>query len=311
VGGAAPAAPPARSEAEKVLAKLAAGRRIGPETTLDELGLSSLERVELMVALNLDETQVSAAKTVADLAAPPRALAREAAEVPESFPRWARSWWAQTIRVPFVTLVVLPLLRVFAWLKVEGRDNLAGLQGPVIFAPNHQSYMDTPALLAALPWRYRWKLAPTMSKNFFEAHFHPERFPLAKVLRNRLAYYLAALVFQGFALPQQQTGTGEALRYAGELVSNGYSILIFPEGQHTRAGEIGPFRPGVGMMAAKLEVPVVPVRLTGFDRVLNREWKMARPGRVKIRFGKPVRLAGEDYAELAKQVEAAVRQLEG
>lgn len=309
-GGAAPAAAQARSEAEKILAKLAAGRRITPETTLDELGLSSLERVELMVALDLDESQVSAAKTVADLAAPARPPAAEAAESHESFPRWARSWWAQAIRIPFATLVVLPLLRVFAWLKVEGRENLAGLEGPVIFAPNHQSYMDTPALMAALPWRYRWKMAPTMSKNFFEAHFHPEKFSTAKVLRNRLGYYLSALVFQAFALPQHQTGTGEALRYAGELVSDGYSILIFPEGQHTRAGEIGPFRAGVGMMAAKLEVPVVPVRLTGFDRVLNREWKMARPGRVKIRFGKPLHLAGENYADLAKQVEAAVKGLE-
>lgn len=56
-------------------------------------------------------------------------------------------------------------------------------------------------------------------------------------------------------------------------------------------------------------MPVVPVRLVGLDRVLHRTSKMARPGRVEVRFGKPLRLQGEDYAALAKQVEAAVREL--
>jgi hypothetical protein len=45
------------------------------------------------------------------------------------------------------------------------------------------------------------------------------------------------------------------------------------------------------------------------DRVLHPSWRMARPGRVRIAFGKPLRLRGEDYAELAAQVEAAVRAL--
>jgi long-chain acyl-CoA synthetase len=63
------------------------------------------------------------------------------------------------------------------------------------------------------------------------------------------------------------------------------------------------------MMASKLNVPVVPVRLEGLDRILHQSWKMARPGRATIKFGKPLRLAGDDYAALAKQVEDAVRAL--
>jgi long-chain acyl-CoA synthetase len=63
------------------------------------------------------------------------------------------------------------------------------------------------------------------------------------------------------------------------------------------------------MMASKLDVPVVPLRLEGVNRVLATGWKMARPGNVRVIFGAPMRLSGDDYAGLAGQVEAAVRKL--
>jgi len=72
---------------------------------------------------------------------------------------------------------------------------------------------------------------------------------------------------------------------------------------------MGAFRGGIGMIGARLEVPIVPVRIEGADKVLHPTWRMARPGPVRIAFGAPVRLRGEDYAALAAQVEAAVRAL--
>jgi 1-acyl-sn-glycerol-3-phosphate acyltransferase len=63
------------------------------------------------------------------------------------------------------------------------------------------------------------------------------------------------------------------------------------------------------MMASRLDVPVVPVRIDGLDRVLHPTWKMARPGPVRVAFGRPLRLSGDDYAVLALRVEEAVRQL--
>ena len=63
------------------------------------------------------------------------------------------------------------------------------------------------------------------------------------------------------------------------------------------------------MMASRLNVPVVPVRLIGLDKVLHRTWRMARPGRVLVKFGPPLHLEGDDYAALARRVEEAVRSL--
>ncbi len=63
------------------------------------------------------------------------------------------------------------------------------------------------------------------------------------------------------------------------------------------------------MMASRLRVPVVPVHLEGVDRVLHQKWKMAKPGRVRVVFGAPMKLSGDDYAHLASEVEKAVRNL--
>ena len=76
-------------------------------------------------------------------------------------------------------------------------------------------------------------------------------------------------------------------------------MLIFPEGERTESGLIGTFRAGVGLIGARLAVPIVPVRLDGVDRVLHKSWKMARPGRVRVAFGRPLTLDGDDYAALA------------
>jgi long-chain acyl-CoA synthetase len=95
----------------------------------------------------------------------------------------------------------------------------------------------------------------------------------------------------------------------GELASEGFSLLIFPEGKRTDRGEIHPFRAGIGMIGGRLALPVVPVRLVGFERVLHHSWRMARPGHVSVRFGPPLRLEGDDYVALARRVEDAVKAL--
>lgn len=142
-----------------------------------------------------------------------------------------------------------------------------------------------------------------MRKEFFDEHFHGRSFT------NSLNYYLSSLFFNAFPIPQREPGALATLRYIGDLSRDQWCLLIFPEGIMTDAGEIKPFQPGVGMIASKLGIPVVPVRIQGMDHVLHKSWKMARSGRVTITFGSPLHLAGGDYQALARQVEEAVRKL--
>jgi long-chain acyl-CoA synthetase len=300
-----------------LVAKHAGRGAVSPDTTIEELGLSSLERVELMVALEdtfqtrVDEGAFSGAHNLSDL----RAIVERAAAAgtrpaePVDFPSWNRSWPARTIRRASLPTWILPLARVFAWMRVEGLEHLRRIDAPVLFAANHQSHMDVPMILAALPARLRYRTAPAMAKEFFKAHFFPEEYGRRAQFTNSLNYYLAALFFNAFPLPQREAGARQTLRYVGEVLEDGFSVLIFPEGKRTETGEIQAFKPGVGMMASRLGVPVVPVRIEGLDKVLHHTWRMARPGRIRVAFGAPMRLTGDDYEGLTKQVEEAVRQL--
>ena len=316
--GRAPAAAVAASDRlAAIIAKHAGRTDIGPNTTIDELGLSSLERVELMVALEdafetpIDEGAFAGARDLAQLRSVVERSAaadRPPAE-PVDFPSWNRSWLARAVRRVNLPTWILPLARVFAWIRVEGRANLDAVTSPVIFASNHQSHMDTPVILAALPARLRYRVAVAMAKEFFKAHFFPQEFGRRAWATNSLNYYLAALAFNAFPLPQREAGARQTLRYIGEVLEDGFSVLIFPEGRRAETGAIDRFRPGIGMIAARLNVPVVPVRIDGLDRVLHPTWKMAKPGRVRVAFGTPLHLAGEDYEALARRVEDAVRAL--
>jgi long-chain acyl-CoA synthetase len=316
--GAAPNTVDASSDKLTSLVSRYAGRAdLASSTTIDELGLSSLERVEMMVALedafqtHIDESAFSGIRDVGEL----RTLVEQASTgripppEPVEFPTWNRSRPARFVRRVNLPTWILPLARLFAWTRVDGLDHLAAIEGPVIFAANHQSHMDVPVIFAALPPKWRYRVAPAMAKEFFKAHFFPEQYGRSAWFTNSLNYYLAALVFNTFPLPQREAGARQTLRYVGSLIEDGYSVLIFPEGQRTESGEIRAFRPGIGMIASRLGVPVVPVRLRGLDRILHHTWMMARPGRARVSFGRPIQLKGENYEALAKLVEDSVKAL--
>jgi long-chain acyl-CoA synthetase len=317
-GGAVPRLAQAGTDTlSALLAKYAGSTTITPATTLEELGLSSLDRVELMVALEdafhtrIDEGAFSSARDLSQL----RSIVEHAAASdvapaePVEFPTWTRGRIARAFRRINLPLWVMPLTRAFAWLRVEGREHLRDLDGPVMFASNHQSFMDGPVIMAALPARWRYRLAPAMLKEMFAAHFFPAEHGRLAWLTNSLSYYLAVLFFNAFPLPQREAGARQTLRYIGEVLADGTSVLIFPEGRRSESGAIDAFRPGIGMIASRLGVPVVPVRIEGLQDVLRVGWHMARPGRVRVAFGAPLRLVGDDYQALARTVEAAVRAL--
>ena len=147
-----------------------------------------------------------------------------------------------------------------------------------------------------------------MGKEMFAAHFFPAQHSRLSWMTNSLNYYLAVLLFNAFPLPQREAGARQTLRYIGELLADKHSLLIFPEGRRSETGAIDAFRPGIGMIASKLGAKVVPVRIDGLQHVLGVGSHMARPGRVRVTFGEPLRLIGEDYEALAKTVESAVPQ---
>jgi long-chain acyl-CoA synthetase len=213
------------------------------------------------------------------------------------------------LRFVFVETVVLPLLRHYLPLTIEG--TLENVEGPVILAPNHTSHLDTLAVLAALPPRFRHRLAPAMSQESFVPYFEKTG-PWKERVSLALRYWLAVLTLNVFPLPQGTRGVRKALQFAGALVDSGYSILIYPEGARTPDGRMKEFRPGVGVMGTRLGIPVVPVHLQGLFDVMSLHSSWPSPGPVRVRFGAPmVFRESDDPRAAAERVEQEVQRLGG
>jgi long-chain acyl-CoA synthetase len=289
----------------------------------EDLGLSSLERVELLSRIEektgaaVDEERFARAATVADLEAmmaSGRTPEKEEQQGAPRFllePRWTRSLPVRAVRLLALDWWILAMFRHYLPLEVEGLENLAEIDGPVIFAANHSSHLDTAAVYAALPKRLRHRVAPAMSQDYFSDFFRARPGLTWKARAEAGLAFLAALsLFNAYPLPQKMAGARRALRYTGELVDAGYHILIYPEGTRTEDGEILRFQPGVGLMAQKLRTPIVPVRLRGLFEIYSIHHDWPQIGQVRVAFGKPLRFEpGESLASVAARVEQAVRGL--
>jgi long-chain acyl-CoA synthetase len=306
----------ARDSIDSIIERVYGDKITGRVETIEELGLSSLERVELLMEIedrfqtHLDEERFTQARDVSEIRRLIKNSQARPSVEPLELPSWNRRWIARMFRRLSLAAWVLPISGIFARIRVDGLENLKSVDGPVIFASNHQSSLDVPVILRSLPKHRRYNVAPAMGKEFFRAHFHPKAHTRWEWFLKSIEYYLASLLFNTFPIPERETGTRQALRYIGELVDEGNSILIFPEGERTDKGEIKEFQPGVGMIASMLGIPVVPVFLEGVFSVLHKSWTFPRPGRVRVVFGPPLYLRGKDYQSLAGDVERAVRQLQ-
>jgi long-chain acyl-CoA synthetase len=225
-------------------------------------------------------------------------------------PRWARSFPARALRFALFQALFIPLFRGLLTLEVEGLENLAQVEPPVLFASNHTSHMDTPAIFVALPRRWRYLVAPAMSQDYFRAWLEPGQASFPKRVANMSEYFLAAGIFNAYTLPQHMAGVRRALKYTGELIDQGYCPLVFPEGQCTPDGAMHPFRGGIGLMASRLRVPVVPIHLDGLFEIYSIHDSWPRRGTVKVRIGPLLHVEREPSEESAtRAIEKAIAEL--
>jgi long-chain acyl-CoA synthetase len=286
---------------------------LGQESNLEtDLNLSSLDRVELLGALedryqvDLSETRFAAVKTVGDLAhmlqgkLPPR--------VPYHYPAWVQHWPTTWVRLVIHYLLLRPAVFLLGWPRMTGRENLRGVRGPVLVVCNHIDDVDVGLVQTALPARFRHRLATATGGEALDALRTPPsgRSLLAKAY-DRVQWILGVSLLNLFPLPRE-AGFRESFNYAGESVDRGYSILVFPEGHHTTDGKMRPFRAGVGLLANNLAIPVVPMRIDGLFELKKAKKKFARPGKIQVKIGAPVRFPRDSApawiaAELHKAVE--------
>lgn len=313
-GGSAGAAPsPLGQMIARITGRTAAALSANADLEAD-LNLSSLDRVELMSALedryqiDLGETSFASARTVGDLEKMMRGEAPARAHY--HYPRWVLRWPVTWIRLAAHYLLLRPAVFLLGWPRVYGREHLRGVQGPVLVICNHIADVDVGFVLTALPARLRNRLATATGGEAMESLRTPptSRGWFGRVY-DRLKWTLGAALLNLFPLPRE-AGFRQSFEYAGEAVDRGYSILIFPEGRHTTTGELLPFRAGSGILVNSLKIQVVPMRIDGLFEVKKAGKKLARPGQISVRIGAPIRFApGLDPAAIAEDLRSRVENL--
>ena len=294
-----------------------APQALAPDATLDrDLGLNSLDRVELVLALEdryqtqLSDAGVSEATKVSDLT---RLIEEKPAAVRGyHYPAWTQQGWQQAIRLAVYYLLVWPATHLLAHPRVRGREKLDGLPAsPVLVVSNHITEIDIGFILAALPARIRHRLAVGMiGERLRDMRNPPGGTEFFRAWLDRLEYFLIVALFNVFPLPQR-SGYRESFAYAGDSADRGYSVLVFPEGRRTPDGNLSPFRAGIGLLARRLGLPVVPVRIDGLYSLRMEKKKIAAPGAVRVSIGAPQVFGPGDTEEaITAQLEVAMRNLE-
>jgi 1-acyl-sn-glycerol-3-phosphate acyltransferase len=182
-------------------------------------------------------------------------------------------------------LVLRTWLKAYHRLRIVGRENLPAGRSCVIVA-NHASHLDALCLLSAVPLRQLHQAFPAAAADYF----------FVKIPR------LALSVLVVNALPFHRDGhMRQSLAVCRELLAKpGNILIIFPEGTRSTTGQIGPFKPGVGLLVAGSDVPVIPCHLSGTHRAMPKGAVFPRPVRIELRIGRP-----RTYAEYAQDPDSA------
>ncbi|KAF0124472.1 MAG: long-chain acyl-CoA synthetase [Elusimicrobia bacterium] len=303
-----PGAPGGTGELPRILAEvtgrdplsISSGSRVVGDLRLDSLlRIELVSRIEERMGVVIEEKDVTVRTTVGEL----ETLISERrgrAPRPPGYPRWSLGALARALRPPLQDLVCFPWLRLLAELKISGLENLSDLGSPVIFMPNHRSYLDSAAVLRAIPPRFRGRLGFAAARD---------------VLYDKFLWFspLADLVFNSYPFPSEaEEDTKSGLDYSGRLIDAGWNIVVYPEGRlNTTDRPLLPLKGGAGLMAVEMGTPVVPVALAGTDGIMPPGTLMPkRRGPIEVRFGRPLRFdAGVPYQEATAAVQRALEEL--
>ena len=160
--------------------------------------------------------------------------------------------------------------RVFMRLEVQGIDELKQMQRPFLICPNHQSYLDPFVVCSNYPFE------------FFRNTFHVGA---SMFFQSRFMTWVARMLQVVPVDPDTQLM--RAMKAGAIGLKHGKILNIYPEGERAYDGELHQFKKGAAILATELDLPILPVAIDGLHKVwARRSWRI-RPGKVKVRFGKP------------------------
>ena len=216
----------------------------------------------------------------------------------EGFPTdWARTDAGVAARQAILKGIMRPLLQNELTLRIHGREHLEGVEGPLIFFSNHTSHLDATLIMISLPDEWQAKTAVGAARDYFFDVWWRQAF--------------TALVYGGFPIDRGKGGSG-ATDKARELIRDGWSLVVFPEGTRSPDGNVQRFRHGTARLAIEEGIGVSPIAIRGAFQAMPKGRSWPKPGRlpVTLRYGKPIfPEEGETHQDLSRRMSQAIAQM--
>jgi 1-acyl-sn-glycerol-3-phosphate acyltransferase len=190
-------------------------------------------------------------------------------------------------------------LRLYHRLSIVGRENLPAAP-PFLLVANHGSHLDALMLAAAMPLSWCDRVFPIAAADTFFTGLASAGFAVAAI--------------NALPLQRRRAGPAAIAELRRRLAEERCIYILFPEGTRSRDGRMAAFKPGLGPLVAGSEVPVVPCRIEGAHAALPPHRRWARPGKLRLTIGAPLRFATTQddragWESIAAAAEAAVRAL--
>lgn len=206
-----------------------------------------------------------------------------------------RAGWHRMMRFVAQRLVLRPVVSSVTDTRVEGADNVEGLDGAFVLVANHNSHLDTAVIVARLPYRLVKHMAVGAAADYFYARWWIKA--------------TTSLFFNTYPIARTSSAKSRGKGMSWRLVSEGVPVMLFPEGTRSRDGRMRPFKPGAAALSITASIPCVPVALLGTHEAMpvGRSWPV--PGRppVHVLVGRPMRpRPGERPREFSDRVAARI-----
>ncbi|HEV7957879.1 MAG TPA: lysophospholipid acyltransferase family protein [Acidimicrobiales bacterium] len=192
--------------------------------------------------------------------------------------------------------VVTPFIKHWITLTVEGIERLEHLSEPSIFIFNHSDDLDGPVTYASLPRRIRRRLTVAVGADILHDH--------------RVLAFVIRLCYCAFAFARRASSRA-GLNDVKAMIGSGRHVLLAPEGRLSTDGELLDFKAGIGMLAVKLGVPIVPMKLVGLSGTvpMHALWPK-KHSNVTVHIGEPQRFGPDvNYRHATRVLRDAVASL--
>jgi long-chain acyl-CoA synthetase len=263
-----------------------------------DLAIDSIKRLELVTLLeekllvSIEETAINQSTTVGQLSS-----MIEAARVSTGKHKTKQirdvtnNWFLLAVQSAIQGMLLFPV----AYYQRLSVSNWTPTLEPVLYVANHTSHLDAPTFLRLAGFQGRQKLVVAAAADYF--------------FSNKFTGWLSRNIMH--AIPVERDGSVRAsLERIGNELSQGRSVIIFPEGSRSKDGSLTSFKPGVGLLAASLQVPIIPIRLNGNYQVLPKGSRWPKRGVVQVVVGEPRSYSiSQSPDDIAKDLQLAVQSL--